>query len=226
MQYYNAPMLISESHRFVFVHVQKTAGTSLATRLVPYAMQPSASRWNRVASDLGLIGDWRRFHYRKHAPLRLAERLLPAEQLQDFFSFGFVRNPWDRMVSWYHYILSRADHQQHDRVQRLGDFEAFVREFSRKPRRSQWWMLANRRDEIGVQFVGRYEHLQRDVESICARIGVATQPMPHFNQVQRAPYQTYFTPAARRFVAEHAAREIEAFGYVFDDDAASPHPTP
>jgi len=211
-------MLISESHRFIFVHVQKTAGTSITEVLRPLALQPPAGRVNRLASDLGLVRDWRRCHFRKHAPLRRAERVLPAEVFSSFYRFAFVRNPWDRLVSWYEFILQDATHRRHGRVRSLPGFEDFVRRELAHPRRAQWWMLTGRDGRLGIDFAGRFERLEADMAAVCTRLGIAYRPLPHVNRTaRRAPYQQYFSPALAALVRERWAPEIEAFGYAFED---------
>jgi hypothetical protein len=209
-------LLLSESKRFLFVHVQKTAGTSVTELLAPHALAPSASRFNKLVSDLRLRRDWRRCYLRRHAPLTRAERLLPTGLFRSLFKFGFVRNPWDRLVSWYSYILEDQQHHRHQRVHKLPDFAAFVHSKAGKRRASQWWMLQDRAGRLGVDFVGRYESLERDVGEICSRLGIDFRPLPRAKSSRHAPFQAFYTPALADFVATHWAREIEAFGYRFD----------
>ncbi len=209
-------MLLSESKRFLFVHVQKTAGTSITELLAPYALAPPASRWNKIASDLGLRRDWRRYYFRRHAPLARAERVLPPELFHSLFKFAFVRNPWDRLVSWYAYILEDQEHHRHHRVRRLPDFAAYLRIEAGKRRRSQWWMLKNSAGRLGVDFVGRFENLERDIAELCSRLGIEYRPLPRAKSSRHAPYQTFYTPELAAFVAKHWAAEIEAFDYRFD----------
>ena len=75
-------MLISDSHRFLFVHVQKTGGSTIDNGLT------------------AALGDVRRIPAaNRHAPL---DRLLQLEPgLADYWTAGFVRNPWARMLSWW-----------------------------------------------------------------------------------------------------------------------------
>lgn len=86
-------MLISESRRFIFVHVQKTAGSSLRDLLGPHALKPDHGRLSRVMSDLGLQRDWRHRFFRTHANLRTAQARLPADIYRDYRKIAFVRNP-------------------------------------------------------------------------------------------------------------------------------------
>lgn len=211
-------MLVSESHRFIFVHVQKTAGTSITELLRPLALQPPGGRLNRLASDLGLVHDWRRCQFRKHAPLKRAERVLPADLFSSFYKFAFVRNPWDRLVSWYEFVLQDTGHKRHRRVRRLPGFDEFVRSELGRPRRAQWWMLTGRDGRLGIDFAGRFERLEADVAAVCARLGIPSRTLPHVNRTRpRAPYQQYYTPALAALVRERWAPEIEAFGYSFED---------
>ena len=121
-------MLISESHRFLFVHVQKTAGTSVTRFLEPYARKSEGTRLNKLASDMGLVRDWRRHHFRIHSPLKRAEKILPPEVFGSLFKFAFVRNPWDRLVSWYVYVLRDTTHRRHRQAREEACFERFGKE--------------------------------------------------------------------------------------------------
>ena len=209
-------MLISESHRFLFVHVQKTAGTSVTHFLEPYAMRTSGTRLNKLASDVGLVRDWRRHHFRIHSPLKRAEKILPAAVFEALYKFAFVRNPWDRLVSWYVYVLRDTSHRRHRQARVEASFEKFARAELARPRRSQWYMLEKRDGSLGVDFVGRFERLEEDMASICARVGIPYQPLPRENVSKREPYQSYYTPELVEQVRRVWAREIEAFGYTFD----------
>jgi len=209
-------MLISESHRFLFVKVQKTAGTSITEYLSPLALHPSASRLNKLASDLRLVRDWRRHHYRPHAPLRHAESVLPREVFDSLYKFAFVRNPWDRLVSWYAFILQAPEHHRHRQVGRQPSFEAFARRELGNPRRSQWWMLTRRDGRLGVDFVGRFENLEQDMATVCRRLGIEYHPLPRAKVSKHRPYQEYYTPELAALVGERWRREIEQFGYRFE----------
>ncbi len=208
-------MLLSESKRFLFVHVQKTAGTSITELLAPYALAPPATRWNKLVSDLGARHDWRRFYFRRHAPLARAEQVLPAELFGSLFKIAFVRNPWERLVSWYAYILEDRGHKRHQATRRMPDFATFLQNQAGKRRRSQWWMLQNSAGRLGVDFVGRFEDLERDIAMVCARLEIEQRPLPRVKASGHESYRSFYTPELVEFVARHWAPEIEAFGYRF-----------
>jgi hypothetical protein len=206
-------MLISERHNFLFVHVQKTAGTSLTTLLQPYALQPSQSRVNKLASDFGLVRDWRKAHFRKHANLRKAQALIPAPAYAGLFKFGFVRNPWERLVSWYQYVQKTPSHEDC----RPGEaFADFATRFLDKPRRAQWWMIENNSGELGLDFIGRFENLNDDIAQICQQIGIEPKTLPHRNKMAEKDYRTYYDDTLAQTVQNTWQREISVFGYRFE----------
>lgn len=59
-------MLISHSHKFVFVHIPKTAGTSITQLLEPYCAKAPDIRSRRIARKLGLRQDPNNAHFRSH----------------------------------------------------------------------------------------------------------------------------------------------------------------
>lgn len=206
-------MLISERHNFLFVHVQKTAGTSLSDILKPHALHPTDGRLNKLASDLGLVRDWRKFHFRKHANLRKAQSVIPAPVYDGLFKFAFVRNPWERLVSWYQYVQKTPSHEDCLPGEAFADF---ARRFLRKPRRAQWWMIEDRGGSMGLDYVGRFENLNDDIAHLCQRIGIAPQALPHRNKMASKDYRTFYDDGLAQAVQNTWAQEIEAFGYRFE----------
>ena len=206
-------MLISESKSFLFVHVQKTAGTSLADILKPHALNPASGRMNKLASDLGLVRDWRKFHFRKHANLRKAQSVIPAPVYDGLFKFAFVRNPWERLVSWYQYVQRTPLHEDCRPGETFADFAA---RFLEKPRRAQWWMIEDLNGVMGLDYVGRFENLNDDIAYLCQRIGIKAQTLPHRNKMADKDYRTFYDDRLALAVKNNWTREIDAFGYTFE----------
>ncbi len=208
-------MLISDRHRFIFVHVRKAAGTSLRQRLAPYALAPPRGRLNHLLSRAGLIRDYRRHEFRAHAPLLEAKRRMPVDRFASYFKFGFVRNPWERLVSEYEFIRAHPEHHRHRRVLALPDFAAFVRFQIPRPDAYQIHQLADERGALGADFVGRFERLQDDFDQVCARLGLRVPPLEHLNPSAGGDYRTYYDDETAALVAERWRREVELFGYRF-----------
>ncbi len=206
-------MIISESKKLIFVHVQKTAGTSFSQILEPYALMPSAGRWNKIASDIGLVKDWRKFYFRKHASLGKAEKILPTEIYQNYFKCAFVRNPWDRLVSWYSYVQNTPSHSDCKPGESFNDF---AMRFISNPRRAQWWMLKNTQGELGLDFIGRFECLNEDIAHICKMQGISFTALPHNNKMTKKDYRTFYDDHLATAVQSAWHTEINYFGYTFE----------
>lgn len=207
-------MLISDTHRFVFVHLQKNAGTSMVHVLRPYAVEGPRSKWYSLLRVLGLPRDYRRYKFREHAPLREAERRMPRDRFEEYFKFGFVRNPWDRLVSDYAGLLQNPAHRRHRQAARLSDFAAFIEWEARRGRRVQRDMLMDRSGRVAVDFVGHFERVGEDFAEACRRIGIEAE-LPHRNPSRRGDYREWYDERTREMVRRYWATDIEAFGYEF-----------
>lgn len=208
-------MLLSIEKRFLFVHVPKTGGTSVARALDPWVVHPPLTPLNKLLSRFRMQRDPAKVRLRVHGSLADAYAQLPQEFADSLFKFAFVRNPWDRLVSEYSFILARDNHPRHAEVKALPDFLAYLRyEKERARGRSQARMLAAPDGRPKIDFVGRFENLNADFAEACARIGIDAS-LPHLNKTKHRDYREFYDDASRAYVAEAWADEIEAFDYAF-----------
>jgi hypothetical protein len=222
-------MLISHRHSFAFIHVPKTGGSSVAYALWPFADQVDDYWANRCLARVGIHVN----HYapvaarkfRLHTPAADLRRNLPRGTFENLFTFAFVRNPWDLLVSYYHFLRDAADHSNHvshrrRRAARLPDFEAYVRYEIRRGKISQTRMVSDRRGRVLVTFLGRYESLHGDFAHACRQIGIDAT-LGRANASARGDYRDYYTDRLAGFVRDHFAEDIERFGYEFTSPAAA-----
>ncbi|WP_181310471.1 sulfotransferase family 2 domain-containing protein [Nocardioides campestrisoli] len=210
-------MIVSRAQRLLFVHVQKTGGLSTDTLLE--SLLPDAERVQ------GLPGT-------RHAKLRAALRAHP--EYADYFVFGFVRNPWARLLSWHAMVLRRTSSAQDGNEyiaarleansfwrkvgEEYADFEEFVlrgtREIPRLGTPQIDWLRAPGRE---ADFIGRTESFDADLATALEKAGVEVPPgaIQRRNAGPPADYRSAYTPAMRDRVAEAFAEDIEAFGYRF-----------
>jgi len=223
-------MLISHRHGFAFIHVPKTGGTSVARALWRHADHTEGYWANRCLALVGIHVN----HYapvamrkfRPHTPADELRRNLPAGTFERLFTFAFVRNPWDLLVSYYHFLRDAEGHGDHvshrrRRTARLPDFEAYVRYEIGRGKISQTRMVADRHGRVLVDFLGRYESLATDFAHACRRIG-REATLGHANTSARTDYRDYYTPRLAALVRDHFADDVERFGYEFT--AAEPAP--
>ena len=189
------------SKKCIFVHIPKTAGTSVTD---------------------ALFGTPRP----RHRPLQWYEAMEP-ELYKEYFKFAFVRNPWDRLVSGYHYVVNKKPKKQSeiewinffkgfdsfdDFVTRWLNEENIERHILTLP---QHRFVINKFGMLGLDFVGRYETLQKDFPYVCERLGVACE-LPYENKAPRKEFRNYYTSQTRDIVAKVYTKDIEMFGYDFD----------
>lgn len=156
------------------------------------------------------------------------------------FSFAFVRNPWDRLVSCYRdKILGEVrDFTALDPVRgvafclaRFDDFrpgmsfEAFVRAVSAifdqeadEHFRSQHSFVTNAAGKLAVDYVGRFETLDRDFRRVCEKLGRPDLKLPVVQAANpRRRYTEYHTPETRDLVSERFREDIRLFEYTFQE---------
>lgn len=179
---------------YVFIHINKTAGSS-------------------IARALGLTGE--------HKTALQKKRELGERAWTERFSFTVVRNPWDKVVSHYSYRV--RTNQTGLGVEPL-PFEEWVRlayrdrdpRYCDDPRMfmPQWEWIADESGQMMVDFVGRFENLQEDFARISERIGKHAS-LPHVKKSDRGGYRDYYDAGTRSIVADVFREDVERFGYAF-----------
>jgi hypothetical protein len=207
-------MLISYHKKFLFVHIYKTAGTSITDSLARYCYRPGSTRPSNWIPFL--TAKWKKIHstpIKKHATALQIRDTLHPEVFASFFKFSFVRNPWDWQVSLYHYILEHPENPGYISTKDMGSFRNFV--FSRSDLGfTQTGCLADSGGKLLVDFVGRFEKLEEDFQAVCHRIGISVG-LPHINKMERTGYRDYYDEETRELTARLYAEDIERFGYSF-----------
>mgnify|MGYP001073672496 CR=1 FL=1 len=212
-------MLISYSHRFIFVHIYKVAGSSVRRALGEYAHDPNRLLANRLLRRLGMRITLP-FHRCKEFPVHMQARdireELPPKVYDRFYKFAFVRNPWDWQVSLYYFMLQNTWHFQHKLVGSVSGFDEYMEWRVTEDKHLQKDFVT---DENGIQivdFVGRYERLSKDFLHVCRALNIRAS-LPHVNKSSHGDYRSYYNDRTKRMVEEHFGEDIEFFGYTFDE---------
>ena len=157
----------------------------------------------------------------KHSTLREIELRLP--EVQKYWKFAFVRNPYSRVVSWFSYLTQGLNDQnsQEKHIKEFGtdyltgDFKDFCNFAPYWVFNNQFFNLCDKDENIKIDFVGRFENLQEDFNIVCDKIGIPQQQLPYKNESKHKHYTEYYDDETRQIVAEKYAKDIEYFGYKF-----------
>jgi hypothetical protein len=191
--------MISHQYKCIFVEVPKTGSTSVR-RILGRAIKPhmSLSEIRRLMESYWVVRGGR-----KDRIMEWLYPMLPAEQrkergrrqFESYFKFGFVRNPWDRVVSLY-------ERNEAVQMRQQMSFEEFVR----------WIQYSS-----STCVVGRFERLREDWAVIAKKLGVS-EALPHTRGNPRLRHYTeYYTAETQNIIKERFRVDIETFNYRFGD---------
>lgn len=177
------------------------------------------------------LGVWIYDNTTEEHPLKLFGRQLQHRTAQElkrhfihprvfdlYYKFAFVRNPWERLVSEYHYLRERKvidfpfAHFASEAFLRRTDLPGFIVDHLRP----QSDYIFDEQGRNLLDFVGRFEHLERDWAQVAGKLGLAPR-LPHLNKKQGAKrdYREHYDAQTQQSVARYYAQDIEVFGYDF-----------
>lgn len=194
--------MILKDKRIIFVHKQKTGGTSIST----------------VLSGIGDI-----IKIKKHASLTDHITCLNEHNLdhETFFKFSIQRNPWDLAVSHYFYdkdlIQKRwgdsTSDQDRFKIVSECDFSQYIKKVMFYGGSYDRYMC--HKGEYSLDYVCRFETLQQDFDTVCNKMNIPQMQLPHINKTNHKHYTEYYNDETRQIVADYFAKDIKYFGHTF-----------
>jgi len=207
-----------DKHKCIFVHIPKTAGVSVVKSL-----------FDNLGGGHAKIGEY--------------QQLYTETEFKNYFKFTFVRNPWDRLVSAYNFLITggineRDKNWAENNLRQYPDFDSFVKNWlSRKNVYTyphfipQFEFVCIEGLEPAVDFIGYFENLEEDFEYVANKLGIQTK-LQHLNKTERKTkyygdkiveifvdekkdYTEYYTDETAKIVADVYREDIEIFGYDF-----------
>lgn len=208
-------MLISQKHRFIFIHIYKNAGSSITRALRP--LIASNLRWNvnKACKKLG-VNFLDPCPYAPHIKASDLMQEMGKDAFDSYFSFAIVRNPWDWQVSLYKFMLKGTTHWQHELAKSFKNFDEYIQWRCEEEVRCQKDFVYSSDGELLVDFVGRYENIDEDFKKICNRISISPISLPKVNLSNTRPYQEYYNEATIELVRKTFEPDISLFDYSFE----------
>jgi len=212
-------MIVSERHKYIFTAIPKT-GTHSVRRVL---------REHMGEGDLEQVGLFvqKRLPFAPlaalghgHISLLQVRPFLGEAKFAAFFKFAFVRNPFDRFVS-YCAFMTRDDGAF---LRRPRDV---MRHFLFKERpldhllfQPQHTFVTDGDGELLVDMVGRVEDMQNSFDRVCARIGIPGAVLDKVNSTEHGTFRDYYDAELVEGVSEVYRRDLDLFGYAFGEAAA------
>ena len=196
---------------FAMVHVQKTGGSSIEA--IVAEKFPDCKN----GAEMGVA---------RHAWFRQW-----STRASGRFTFGFVRNPWDRLVSWFcmmrtnvlknpladHFRASTPDEDEAKAFVQFIELCDRVFMIQDAPYSFALPQVMYLQDNSGklVSFVGKFERLEADIHYVFQKLGKWDVEIPHINSTEHGHYRDYYTHKTRRIVETRFAADIRLFDYRF-----------
>jgi hypothetical protein len=227
-------MIISHKHKFIFLKTTKTGGTSIEIALSQHCgpkdvLTPISPEDEVIRRELGFRGpqnyfvplakyrlnDWVRLFVRQrrrklhnHDPACVVQSYAGKNVWKDYFVFCFERDPYDKAISRYYWSTRHGDRPS---------INAYLE--SVPPTALSNWHIYTIADKVAVNFVGRYERLNADLQYVWEKLQLPSPPnLPRAKQnhrVDRRHYSEVLDAQARKRIAEVCSREIAEFDYPF-----------
>jgi hypothetical protein len=176
-------MIVNNTFKFIFVHVPKAAGSSVTaylSRLSRYCDLEVGATFLGEAVQAEYI---RRFGLAKHSSAMEIRDVVGDEVWKGYFTFGFVRNPYERAFSIFNFMkkMANEEHQAYAEIKKFKTFAEFVSSeyfHTEGPDRilnPQLFWLGKGESSVqpAVQFVGSVADMNDSMSFIRRRIGGA-----------------------------------------------------
>ena len=208
-------MVINSRFKFIFVHIPKTGGRSVKKSLT--GIRGNRKRWLADTNHETLSS----FHANLEGRRSWRDGVR-GRTAKDYFSFAFVRNPWDRMSSLYHFLVEKRPKHEIDSVLDFKDFLLQVQQgvgwikglHSTKSQLDYFTRSGNR---LSLDYVGHFEFLSEDFDCVLKQIGCPAA-ITHVNRSTNSAkdYRKAYDDEMIEIVASRFAEEIDLFGYKFE----------
>jgi len=225
--------MISSKFQTIFVHIPKTGGQSIEI----FFLKLHNLTWQTKESLLlkknlnPVLGPERLAHLKAEEYTKL--NYISEAEFKSYYKFAFVRNPWARLVSEYHYGGYSTKSTFKDFVIKGFPPES---EYTNKYRHimQQCEYTHNKNGDQIVDFIGKLENIQNDFNIVCNKLMISQSELPHINSspeksenvikkffsksknTKKKHYSEYYDTALVDHVASLYSRDLEIFDYKFN----------
>ena len=195
--------MISIENKFIFTHIGRTGGGSIEAALVNYgSKKPHTHPYYLNASQ----------HWTS-----IEERIALGEEMwKQCFKFTIVRNPWDRVLSQYKgHVVKEVPGLSFEQYLHRSFIEKISHDDFRFISPCMDW-ITDEKDNILVDYIGKFENLQEEFNTICNKLNIPITPLSHVNKdPSKEPYQKYYNSETKKLIEDAFSKDIKQFNYKF-----------
>ena len=176
----------------IFLHTERTGGVALRKHLLKYE-----TKFERIANT-------------KHVTAK-ETKVIVGELWNIYLIVGFVRNPFERLVSWYcackgHVGTWTSPLAIH--IQTQPDFTSLI--YNPHPK-----ILIPQHEKVdGVEFLGRFENYKEDMGKLCFLLDIPYENKKH-NASVHGNYKSYYNVDTRKIAEGWYKEDLDKFDYEF-----------
>ncbi len=218
-------MLYSADYNFLFVHVPKTAGSSMDIALRPLCVSPKRTILRSISRRLPIAEDAHHAHFRIHDTASFIREKLTPRIYDQLTSFAIVRSPFDHAVSHYEYMKQYRSAKIAEQFARMSftdylEYRAFRRRpfdrlFVRLPDQSHF--LCDDTGKVQVGRILKFESLASDFAILAKELSLPNMEIPRINQAKSrkksAKLSDYYQDYTEDLVRKIYERDFDNFGY-------------
>lgn len=206
-------MPVCHERKIAFIHVPKTAGTTIFNY---FEFKKNIRNLHRCFCNYNIS--------LTHLTLNQMHDLI---NIENYYKFAFIRNPWDRLVSKFNYDLQQ-NKLSIKPFQNNGNFEYFVKKLSEdfefilqmKPTQFITCHFLPQTNfvfskNIKLDFLGRFENFDQDIKKLAEKFNIKKE-IKHENKSKHKSYDFYYTNKTKDIVEKLYKEDVKNFGYTFD----------
>jgi len=194
--FFNSPVRKGKIKEFVFIHINKTGGTSV----------------------ISIIGK----AFRKHLTAKDVIKYIGQKKWDNTYKFTVIRNPWDRVVSQYKFRTKTNKSKMQENPLSFNEWVKKVFEendpfyFGKRPQmyipQVDW--LKDNNGEIHIDKIIRFESLNKEFKEVADYLGIDNN-LPHLNSTKKANYHDFYDQETKAIIDKWFREDIETFNYTF-----------
>ncbi len=226
--------MISKEYKAIFIHIYKTAGSSIEKKLGLY------NELYRNAQDHRRIVDLEKISSKSYRRQRLLNSLvclkkrqlskakqyfkyylypeLTYKQYKNYFKFTITRNTWSRVSSWYRAIMRDKILLKELNITNKISFYNFIKCKMNHEKFNQLNFIRDSKNDIPLDFIGEFENLHKDFAYVANILKIEDYNLPQLLISDNKHYSNYYDDKTKDLVYKIYKDEIKFFKYEFENN--------